>query len=215
MSTQRSQRKGRRGQTPTSLLRAVRGGRYTPSADPPTITLNPWYQIVLTYDLTFPITPAQAGVGAGIYRLHGADIKSQLGTQLGLNLGDTNLVLRIQALSVWKLTSGPLGVTPVDPFGGDDSNALLQIEDSPAKNAWARCGYKYPEYIRDRPWFVKSDVVSHCAQVIVASPTDKAEVLIHLHLLFKYDTAAWPELRRYPGDEGRPPSPSWEMLNPR
>jgi len=162
--------------------------------------MNPWFQVTLTVDLTFPITPAQPGVNAGVYRLHGADIRTQLGTQLGINLDKVNLLLRIQAISIWKLTSGPIGLMTADPFSQEDSNCLAQIEDSPARNAWARCGYKYPEFVRDRPWFVKSDSITHCAQVIAASPTDKAEVLYHLHLLFKFDTATWPERRRYAGD---------------
>lgn len=181
------------------LLRLVKGWKYTPAADPPTVVMNPWFKMVLTVDLQFPITPAQSGVNAGNYRIHGADVRSQLGTQLGINLSDTNLLLRIEAISIWKLTSGPIGLTPTDPFSPDDSNALAQIEDSPAKNSWARCGYRYPEYIRDRPWFVKSDSVSHCATIIVASSTDKAQVLYHLYLMFKFDTANWPEFRRYPG----------------
>lgn len=203
MPTKKGAKKGAEDRM-LQMIRSQKGYKFSPRADPPTTVINPWCPVVLTFDMGFPITPPQQDVQAGTYRVHGSDIRAQLGSQLGIDLTKVNLLLRIRSISVWKLTVGPLGLTPTDPFDDTDSNALLQIEDSPGKATWARAGYHYPDFISERPWFVKPDTASHCATVIVASPTDKAEVLMHLQLLYKFDTATWPEFgsTRFPADVG-------------
>lgn len=192
MPPPRRGRKGARGVV--TALQQFRGYKFSPTQDPPATIIAPWCPIVLTFDLKFPITPEQPDVESGLFRVFGSEIRSRLFTQLGIQLQSVNVLVRVQRISVWKLSAGPLGLLPTNPFDGDDSNALTQIEDSPGLSSWARVGYHFPQMIADRPWCVSSrGSTSHCATVMVGSPPEVAEVLIHLQLLFRYNTSAWPE----------------------
>lgn len=117
-------------------IRAATKGRVLRlSADPPKFTQIPWWQIIISDEPTLPSTTKEYTA---------TTIKNIFVAQIGL-VTTSDLSFRLQRIEVWNLSGNPVNLEVQDftvGFGANDF--LVQAEDVPGRNRWARVGYSLP-----------------------------------------------------------------------
>lgn len=155
---------------PLMLKTALDGKSIVPSADPSTIVDLPWNTITLTFEnvLTSPqITLTSADIDTNLRESYPSSGLYQY---------------RIRSARLWE-TTGTASISATF-FSLDVSNPgfLLNQDDSPGRNHWARVGYIWPRSHQNQTLAASEE------QNIVqtrASIATGATILLHIDILWK------------------------------
>lgn len=120
------------------LRASVKGHSLTLPADPPKFTQIPWNTIILNDEPTLGKDKNQRVYSAStIFDI----FKAQTGLQPS---GDISF--RLIRVSTWNLSGNPINLEVLDlTIGFGSADYLVQLEDTPGRNRWARIGYELPE----------------------------------------------------------------------
>lgn len=156
--TRGSKKKASRGSQNQSCPRGYsKGGKFSPSVNPPDTTAHPWYPLVISAiiapgDFTFKtlIERFQAQLNAGKLTFNSADFNSDKGEPFRIQI-------RFQTVAVWNLTGRIVSSTIWDVEEQTTNDAKQREKDQ--LGAWVDCGgpqafpcvgYHYPESYRNK-----------------------------------------------------------------
>lgn len=122
----------------TNLRRDVSGRKLNLSADPPSFIQIPWQPITLSDN------PAlNATVNTKSYTA--SSICDVFKSQTGCSQVNGQLSFRLFQVSVWERSGKKVTLECYDlTLGLGANDYLIQTEDIPGRNQWARVGYRYP-----------------------------------------------------------------------
>jgi hypothetical protein len=162
-----------------------RWGALNIGPDPPSYNERPWYNQVLETRLT--LTSQQATFNYTVDNL--------LDT-LKANLSDTvakaGLEVRLFKASIWNISGGSLLFQPYQYTTSDttQTGGLRALVDHPARNQWARTGFKWPP---------------SCTNIVLETPTkeetlftvgskdaQEQRLLVYLYVKWRFNTAYVP-----------------------
>lgn len=176
----------------TRLARESRGVVVKCPPDPPRYTQIPWNSIVLNDQPKIAANKRKNYIGSDFYEM--------LRMQTGLNIpkqDDTNqagnrISFRLQQVRIWNISGGDVNLQVYDlTIGLGNDDYLVQVEDLPGRNQWARVGYVYP---------ISQQMVvfsGHDKETILTfASTSNSTCVVQLHLLWKSRSDTLPNLAR-------------------
>lgn len=171
-----------------ALAQNVNGHQLKCPSDPPTISEVPWNTLVTSCVRS----------SDGLYTI--GDWYKDFCAQVGIKAG-TDVAVRFLEIRAWEIGGNSLTVGAMDLLDQDDYIAVY--EDQPARNAWAKVGYRWPKAHQMRVYHVKAvdnrtAAVFYCATQSGATTKVKA----HLRVLWKPNVISLPgialtELREF------------------
>jgi len=128
----------RSNRIPPAVKGELHGKKTKPRADPTSITQIPWWPLTIETTVSIPGSLVVYNMDALM-----SDFAKQ--TSISLNSQDMAASLRIISVTAWETTGKKLGLYPYDwTKEGGETDILVNLQDTPARNAWARLGYKWP-----------------------------------------------------------------------
>lgn len=122
----------------TNLRRDVSGRKLNLSADPPSFIQIPWQPITLSDNPVLNATVNTKNYTA-------SNICDIFKSQTGCSQLNGQLSFRLFQASVWERSGKKITLECYDlTLGLGANDYLLQAEDIPGRNQWARVGYRYP-----------------------------------------------------------------------
>lgn len=117
---------------------------------------------------------------------------TQLATQLGTETTPLGIQIRILSIRVWNQSTKDTKLTLI-PFryhreaseSGSQTGEFQSIVDLPAKNHWAKVGFRWPDSMSQEPIIVDGDVPVDDRSIFAIG--DAGNYIIHLHVLWKFD----------------------------
>jgi len=131
-------RKGSRKATTASVKAGFNGRAYTPKSDPGPVTQIPWWPLTIE---------GTVQIGGSLVTYNMDALMADFAKQTSISLGTTDMAasIRIESITMWETTGKKLGLYPYDwTKEGGETDVLANLQDTPARNAWARLGYKWP-----------------------------------------------------------------------
>lgn len=144
MAPNRRSRGARRSQATRNLARKlgriqakIKGSVLSPPADPPRFTQIPWNTIIINDEPTL-----SASINQKVYTAK--TLSNIFISQIGLTT-TTELSFRLTTIQVWNLSGNPVNLEVNDfTIGFGTNDFIVQVEDTPGRNRWARIGYNLP-----------------------------------------------------------------------
>lgn len=168
-----------RSQPVRKLRNEIKGTRLRLSADPPHFAQIPWHAITVNDSPKLNATTNSKNYTA-------TTIANVFKAQTGCSQATDTLSFRLLSVSVWETTGKKITLEVNDlTIGLGANDYLVQLEDQPGRNHWARVGYRYPTS-QNLVIFSGSDTES-----LVQITTDLgANLIVRFHLLwrFRYNT---------------------------
>lgn len=181
----------------TRVKNSIKGHAVACPADPPKFSQIPWNQIVISDEPKLVVGVVKEYTPSDLYEM----LKAQTGIKLMPDDSNhkygRNISFRLQQVRVWNITGGDINLQAYDltvGFGADDF--LVQVEDQPGRNRWARIGYVWP---------ASQQMVAlsgHDTEKFVGfSSTIASNAVIHFHVLWKSRVSTFPNITAYRSDE--------------
>lgn len=173
-------RRSRAKQAPVRKLRnELKGTRLRLSADPPHFAQIPWHAITVSDTPTLLVTVNTKSYTA-------ATLCNVFKAQTGCTQDNDKLSFRLLSVSVWETSGKPITLEVLDlTIGLGANDYLVQLEDQPGRNHWARVGYRYPTS-QNLVAFSGNDTET----IVQITSTNGASLIVRFHVLwrFRYDT---------------------------
>lgn len=171
--------RARRGfrRIPPTIRAKFDGRKLKPNYDPPSIVENKWNNLVLVLEGNGTGTVPVNELTGNIQDVYGFTMNSQAW-----------MLVRIQRAYVWE-TTGAVGLSvEFNDLSYPYEDAMIYrpvatITDEPAKNHYACVGYEWPAAQQQVIFNLQQQSAAEILNVAVAGST--AQVLIHLHILWK------------------------------
>lgn len=181
----RSSRRTRRSRAPSRrMISAIHGKEYRPRADPPAIVQQPWGNIVVTTTLNIETGPTEEQV----------TIKT-IGDCLWAQLAATqnpNCEFKICRCAIWQTSGLFFGVTFRDLQRQDSNQNEATIEDTSAKNHYARVGFVWSAADQSIPYRSTSETSAGKPVLTVKTPSGASYYVIHFQLKWRLVALAPP-----------------------
>jgi len=151
----------------------VTGNRYTPPSDPPIVDVAPWYRAVVTYNLDI-------STSTGFYTVTAKNIQDELLIQV--SVVGVYIELRVRAVSAWEITGVPIGLQCFDPVqASPNSESLISLVDVPARNQWARVGFRW-----SKPHSAHVFAATSGAQICTFALSNPAKLRAQFHVDWRF-----------------------------
>lgn len=161
----------------------VKGGKYSPSSNPPDITAQPWnnYVLVDTYKGNFTYTVNNVC----------SYFKQRIDpTKFGLNQSkDFRIQFKIVSIACWNLT-GRFITLSVEDYGDTDSSKtgrdqLCGLLDSGTQMHTPAIGYRLPLSVRN--YVLRNDDKQGEINLFHTQSGDSDTSLVHIHMQWRFD----------------------------
>jgi len=180
--TRRTPRRNARRRPQRRLRTALHGAEYRPNQDPPTIVQQPYNNLVVTsiIDIPAPTAPATKTVVNVTIKEIGDALWAQLGATQ-----NPSLSFKILRAALWLTNGSYFGVTFLDLQRSiQNSQRECSLEDSAAKNHFARVGVRWSAADSSVPYATNGDTSAAKTVMSIQSPT-AATVLLHVQTLWR------------------------------
>lgn len=157
-SKKKNQRRRRNPRSKNLLGTIIR-----PSADPPSFVQLPWWYVTISDQPTVDSSQVKTYRGSDLWNL----LQAQTGAA-STTAGKASLV--IFSVQVWNMSGTSLALDAYDLHKDTRTDILLQTEDVPGRNHWARLGYLWPKSQRANCIDASSDTV--VCQIAAAQDTN-------------------------------------------
>lgn len=178
-------RRIRRTRAPSRrMISAIHGREYRPRADPPAIVQQPWGNIVVTTTLNVENGPTESQI----------TIKT-IGDALWAQLAATqnpNCEFKIHRCAIWQTLGLFFGATFRDLQRQDSIQNEATIEDTSAKNHYARVGFVWSAADQSVPYRSSGERSANKAVVSVKTPSGSSYYVIHFQLTWRLVALASP-----------------------
>lgn len=174
-----------------TLHNSIKGKPLKIPADPPSFTQVPWNSIILSDPIKLKENEVKKYAPADLYEMlkaqaYGPIFKEDITapvTKFGKYIS-----FRIQAIKCWNLSGFNINLQVLDlstALGADD--LMVQLEDQPGRNKWARVGYSYPS--SQSILGLSGHDTEHFCYISSGKASD---VVTHFHVLWKCRTITLP-----------------------
>lgn len=176
------------------VRRDEHGRKYTPTRSPRSIAELPWNPIVLT-DFQTSSSTVTTGTILNPYAVY-----ISLIAQLGLQTAAPPVEFRFQRVEAWNMgaasgdTDAALILEAYALQGVYDTPyPIARLEDQPAKNQWAACGYEWPASHKNYVWQIPGKEPTYNPAIIrFYSDVASSRVWLRFHLLWRFTVAQPP-----------------------
>lgn len=167
------------------LQRVQNGIKLRLNPDPPSFVQIPWNSCTVNDSPTLNSTS-----NSKVYKA--VDICNIFKAQTGCSQANGQLSFRIMEVDVWEVSGKTLTLEVYDfTIGLGANDYLVQFEDVPGRNQWARTGYILPES-QNKVVFSGDDTES----LVTVTTGLAASLIVRFKLLWKFRFGTLPNLER-------------------
>lgn len=155
---------------PPQLKTALDGKAITPRADPPTVVQQPWNTVTLTFNANFgpsdrTITLTSGNINNALISVYPSEAQAPYQFQ-------------IKSARLWEVQGHSLACA-FHSLDKSNPGFLKNIDDSPARNQWARVGYIWPRSHQNQI------LINDDTTILTVTGTIGALVTLHIDILWK------------------------------
>lgn len=177
MPNRKSNRKPSAMQAVRRLEHKIQGVSIKPRADPPAITLTPWFNLTVQFVLATTTTAVTHTV---------SNLRTQLLAQLDLPT-DQKFGIRIREVRAWGPLAGDLTATFYDFTNA--ASPLSNQRDVGNATSRPHCGYVYPSAISTKLFGASSNEVASFSAPVATGFANTGALTVHYLTQFHFEPA--------------------------